>query len=84
VLWSPDSKHFILKRTDERKVKDLWVINSAAEPRPTLESYKYWMPGETTAPIDEIYLFDAVSKNKHALKPADLKTRLWICFVKHH
>ncbi|HMW67766.1 MAG TPA: DPP IV N-terminal domain-containing protein, partial [Chitinophagaceae bacterium] len=59
VLWSPDSKHFILKRTDERKVKDLWVINSAAEPRPTLESYKYWMPGETTAPIDEIYLFDA-------------------------
>jgi len=70
ILWSPDSKHFILKRTDERKVKDLWVINSAAEPRPTLESYKYWMPGETSSPRDEIYLFDAVTK-KHTLIKAN-------------
>jgi hypothetical protein len=31
---------------DSRKVKELWVINSLANPRPTLETYKYEMPGE--------------------------------------
>ncbi len=62
ILWSPDSKNFILNRTDERKVKDLWVINSIADPRPTLETYKYWMPGEKESPVEELYLFDVVSK----------------------
>ena len=41
--WSPDSKHFVTVVTDERKVKDLWVINSLASPRPTLETYRYQM-----------------------------------------
>ena len=46
LFWSPDSKHFAMSRSDMRKVKDLWVINSIADPRPTLETYKYMMPGE--------------------------------------
>ncbi|MFD2863674.1 S9 family peptidase [Mucilaginibacter antarcticus] len=58
VQWSPDSKYFILQRTDERKVKDLWVINSIAEPRPTLETYKYHLPGEKDSPLREMYLFE--------------------------
>jgi dipeptidyl-peptidase-4 len=58
AYWSPDSKHFALTRTDNRKVKDLWVINSISDPRPTLETYKYWMPGEKDAPVDHTYLFD--------------------------
>jgi dipeptidyl-peptidase-4 len=58
AFWSPDSKHFGLIRTDNRKVKDLWVINSISDPRPTLETYKYWMPGEKEAPVDHVYLFD--------------------------
>ena len=37
---------FSLVRRDERKVKDLWVINALADPRPTLETYRYAMPGE--------------------------------------
>jgi dipeptidyl-peptidase-4 len=57
VYWAPDSKHFAMTRIDNRKVKDLWVINSIADPRPTLETYKYWMPGEKEAPIDHVYLF---------------------------
>src|SRR5690349_19557657 len=28
VLWSPNSKYFVLDRTDSRKVKDLWVVNN--------------------------------------------------------
>lgn len=62
VRWAPDSKHFALIRTDSRNVKDLWVINSVADPRPTLESYKYMMAGEKEAPVDHLYLFDAVAK----------------------
>lgn len=58
VYWSPDSKHFAVTRTDNRKVKELWVINSVADPRPTLETYKYWMPGEKEAPVDHMYLFN--------------------------
>jgi len=58
AYWSGDSKHFAITRTDNRKVKDLWVINSLSDPRPTLETYKYWMPGEKEAPVDHIYLFD--------------------------
>ncbi|HWJ89486.1 MAG TPA: DPP IV N-terminal domain-containing protein [Flavisolibacter sp.] len=62
VFWSPDSKHFALVRTDARAVKDLWVINSVSDPRPTLETYKYWMPGEKEAPIVHALLFDNSSK----------------------
>ena len=65
VYWSPDSKHFVMERTDNRKVKDLWVINALSDPRPTLETYKYWMPGEKEAPVDHVYLFDrAAETNK--------------------
>ncbi|GAB3928794.1 S9 family peptidase [Mucilaginibacter myungsuensis] len=62
VLWSPDSKHFAMTRTDQRKVKDFWVINSVAEPRPTLETYKYQMPGEKDGPVDDFLLFDFDAK----------------------
>ena len=61
VYWSPDSKKFALMRTDQRKVKDLWVINNIAEPRPTLETYKYHMPGEAEAAVEHIYLFNIES-----------------------
>ena len=44
--WSPDSKHFVTVVSDDRAVKPLWVINAVASPRPTLETYKYQMPGE--------------------------------------
>ena len=63
VYWSPDSKHFAMERSDERTVKDLWVINSIAEPRPTLETYKYWMPGEKESPITYMLLFDNADKS---------------------
>ncbi len=56
AIWSPDSKMFVINRSDNRKVKDLWVINSLANPRPTLETYKYHMPGEKEAPINELLI----------------------------
>ncbi|MDY0253674.1 MAG: DPP IV N-terminal domain-containing protein [Tenuifilaceae bacterium] len=60
ALWSPDSKMIALTRSDMRKVKDLWVIKTLSNPRPTLESYKYHMPGEKDAPIEEMLVFNFV------------------------
>ena len=62
--WSPSGRYFITSLTDNRQVKDLWVINSIANPRPTLETYKYQMPGETAAPITRLYLFDIETNNR--------------------
>jgi dipeptidyl aminopeptidase/acylaminoacyl peptidase len=62
ISWSRDSKKFAMVRSDNRLVKDLWVINVLKEPRPELETYKYQMPGEKEAPIDELWIFDMNSK----------------------
>lgn len=73
VYWSPDSKHFALARNDVRNVKELWVVNSIAEPRPTLETYKYWMPGEKESPVTYVLLFDNASKTSKELNIKQFK-----------
>lgn len=73
IIWSHDSKKFAMIRSDDRKVKDLWVINSIADPRPTLETYKYHMPGEKEAPQLEILIFDMDSKDKIKVKAERFK-----------
>jgi dipeptidyl aminopeptidase/acylaminoacyl peptidase len=62
VIWSDDSKKFVYQRSDTRMLKDLWVINSVTEKRPTLETYKYHMPGEQEYKSSEILIFDVPSK----------------------
>lgn len=64
IIWSRDSKKFAMIRDDSRKVKDLWVVNSVANPRPTLETYRYHMPGETESPQYEILILDLKKKEK--------------------
>lgn len=56
--WFEDSDKLYAKRQDWRAVEELWVINSLKE-RPTLQTYKYAMPGEDEIPQDEIWVFDA-------------------------
>ncbi len=55
--WSPDGKHFALLRWDMSAVKEFWVINSIAKPRPELEAYHYQMPGEP-GPKGELCILD--------------------------
>lgn len=64
VYWSPDGQKFALTRTDSRNVKDLWVLDNTANPRPRLETYKYHMAGEKEAPSEELFVFDFPSKNR--------------------
>lgn len=73
ILWSPDSKSFAFIRSNTSKVKDLWVIDILANPRPKLETYKYHMPGETEAPVRHLYLFDMEGKKYKEIKSAAFK-----------
>ncbi len=71
--WSPDSRHFATIITDNRAVKDLWVIDVTAKPRPTLETYKYQMPGEKEAPVEHLYIFDMQDNSRKEIKTSAFK-----------
>ncbi len=67
INWSPNGQHFTLTKKDNREYSALWVINNVAAKRPTLETYKYLMPGETDSTEVELYIFDA-----NTLKPKQI------------
>ena len=68
VVWSKDSKKISVVKVDQRKVADLWVINSLSNPRPKLETYRYGMPGEVNQPQSEIEIFDIAAKTRVKVK----------------
>ncbi|MCA0133346.1 S9 family peptidase [Winogradskyella alexanderae] len=67
-IWSHDSKKFVFQRRDARHIKDLWVINTTSSKRPTLETYKYHMPGEDEFYKTEIHVFDTETKTNIQVK----------------
>jgi len=67
IAWSPDSKYFAAIKTDMTAIKDFWVINSLSNPRPTLETYKYQMPGEP-GPKQYLYLFNIQDGTRKQIK----------------
>src|SRR5690606_25124557 len=80
LLWSPDGKYFLVSRKDDRHLNEMWVINNVGGKRPTLETYKYQMPGEPDSTERELHLFDFATKtprqlNVHAFKNQTLS--LW-------
>lgn len=64
VVWFKDSKKLYIERTDERKVKDLFVIDVLSEPRPKLEKFKYSMPGDENVPQSELIIIDVKTKKR--------------------
>ena len=73
IIWSPDSKKFALIRSNIEKVKDLWVINALAQPRPKLEKYKYHMPGESESASKHLYVYDMESKEMKEINVSAFK-----------
>jgi dipeptidyl aminopeptidase/acylaminoacyl peptidase len=73
VSWSQDDKKFSIMRTDNRKVADLWVINAMSNPRPTLNTYKYAMPGEENQPQAELHVVDLAAKKTLKMITAEFK-----------
>ncbi len=68
VTWSPDSKTFYVTRTDVRKIKDLFLVNSLSTPRPTLMTYKYAMPGDLEDGEQEVFVLDMPKKELKQLE----------------
>jgi len=68
VLWSPNSKKFVYTRSNDKMLKNLWVIHSVTKKRPTLETYKYTMPGEPDFSKTEILIFDVPTKKRIVAK----------------
>ncbi len=93
LYWSPDSKYFAINKYDMTNIKELWVINSTSSPRPTLESFRYQMPGEPS-PKEYLAIFNMVDKthkyvNADAYKDQsiDINSKTYTNkdrFVKHH
>lgn len=78
--WSPNGKHFAISRKDGRDINDLWVINNTGSARPTLETYKYQMPGEVDSAESELYIFDAINYKPKKVDVAAFKNQtlsLW-------
>ncbi len=63
VWWFDDEQKLYAQRTDNREVDELWVINMLGK-RPSLETYKYAMPGEEEVGIDYVEIFDVASKER--------------------
>ena len=59
VVWSPDSKSFVVTRNDLRKVGELFLVNNTANPRPTLMTYSYAMPGDENVGQEELWSWNA-------------------------
>ena len=72
LVWSPDSRHFATVKCDMRDIKELWVINSLGNPRPTLETYKYQMPGEP-GPKELLYVFSTEDMSGKYIKTVAFK-----------
>lgn len=91
--WFEDETRLYTQRDDERKVKELWVINSL-KTRPELETYKYAMPGEDEVGVPELRVF-TVADSSNVLIPVekwedqniervytDEKTSDWLWFIR--
>lgn len=75
ISWSPDGHYFTLTRKDNRSLKPLWVINNVGSARPTLETYKYQMPGEVDSTETEFYIFEAATKAPRRINIAAFKNQ---------
>lgn len=61
--WFDDSEKLYIVRSDNRKVKDFWVIDVLAE-RPKLEEYRYPMAGDKEVPQYELSVIDIPSRQQ--------------------
>lgn len=62
--WFKDESKVYVNRSDQRKVKEFFVIDDLKNPRPEVEIYKYAMPGEQDVPQEHLSIFEIESKNR--------------------
>ena len=62
--WFRNSEKYYMTRSDQRKVQDLWVIDVLNDPRPSLQTYRYAMPGEEHVGQSELIIWDVETKER--------------------
>lgn len=73
AVWMKDSRKVYVIREDERKLKDLFVINALDKPRPSLQTYRYAMPGDTAIGQSELSVIDIVTRKQTRIRTAGFK-----------
>lgn len=69
ISWAKNSKAFYTTRRDSRNVKELFIVDSVANPRPKLSEYKYAMPGDDRIRLSELHYFDVARGALKRLEP---------------
>ena len=70
VLWSPDSKHLLTYRVDDRKVKTLSLLQAVPEDgsmRPKVYTFRYPMPGDEDLPSGQLVVLDVATRQQRLL-----------------
>jgi hypothetical protein len=71
LLWSPDSKKIATQQQDERKVGDMYMVNTVVG-HPTLTAWKYPLPGDTDVAMVHRGIIDVdTGKVTRLLTPPD-------------
>lgn len=75
IIWSPNGQYFLASKKDNRHLNELWVINNVGTTRPTLETYKYQVPGEADSTEQELFIFDFATKTPKQINVAAFKNQ---------
>ena len=62
ITWFGDSRFFYAEREDKRKMEELYLVNTLGTGRPTLQKYKFAMPGDEHVQQNELHVFDISTK----------------------
>ena len=71
MLWSPDSKKLLVHKLDQRRVKNMYLIQSAGlgkNSRPILHKYRYPLPGDYEVAQADLVILDIEKKSKVVVK----------------
>ena len=75
LIWSPDSKKLLTQRLDQRKVKELHLLQMVPPEgqRPVLHTYRYAMPGDEELTKCEVVIFDIKNKSSQIAKLGEIE-----------
>ena len=71
IIWSPNSKKLLVHKLDQRRVKNMYLIQSAGlgkTSRPILHEYRYPLPGDDKVAQTDLVILDIEKKSKVVVK----------------
>ncbi|PZQ94936.1 MAG: hypothetical protein DI533_20730 [Cereibacter sphaeroides] len=86
ILWSPDSRHILTHRIDERGVRSSHLVQAASgiDARPRHYSYSFAMPGDAHVPLLTPLVIDIVNRRIQAVQTPPVERFFDNLVVNHH